>query len=253
MEIICFTSGSCRVLCLFDENIIDKKFDSIHYANLYTSTRGRDFCGKLHTADQHLTFLKYINEEIYISEEDLKRLFSMKTEKVQGYLSVCPEYIFEKSISNLYYLLNYQYIFLFEICSMKKNIDLNSNIPRQSELIKSEDKSTNILINDEQVFKNDLLELINYVNKKYNNPLILLNGHIRNWIFDPEHKFIKERQIIYETILELEQQYLNVRCVDPSSVITSDDLNDAWHYNENGLNKMHNLIFETIKKYFNNN
>jgi hypothetical protein len=251
MNYICFTSGSCRVLCLFDENIIDKKFDSIHYANLYTNTRGRDFIGKLHTADQHLTFLKYINQEKNISEEDLKRLFSMKTEKVLGYLTACPDYVFEKSIANLNYLLNYQYIFLFEICSIKKNLDMYSKVSRQTELIKEDDKFTNILVNDKDEFKKDLNKLIEYVNKKYNNPLIIFNGHIRNWIFDPEHKVINERQIIHDTILEFENLYKNIRLVDPSAVINLDDLNDPWHYNEQGLNKMHNLIYETIKNYFN--
>jgi hypothetical protein len=175
----------------------------------------------------------------------------MKTEKVLGYLSVCPDYVFEKSIANLYYLLNYQYIFIFEICSIKKNIDMYSMVSRQSELINSDDMSTNILVNSKDEFRNDLNELIEYVNTKYNYPLIIINEHIRNWIFDPEHKVINERQIIHDTILEFENLYKNVKLVDPSSVINLDDLNDPWHYNYQGLNKMHNLLYQTIINYFN--
>jgi hypothetical protein len=127
-----------------------------------------------------------------------------------------------------------------------------SKISRQSELIKEDDKNTNILINSEDIFKNDLKELINYVNNKYNFPLIILNEHIRNWLFDSEHKFINERQIIHNTILEFENLYKNVKIADPSTIINKEDLNDPWHYNENGLNKMHNLLYETIIKYFDN-
>lgn len=251
-KISCFVSGSCRVLCLFDENIIDKKFDSIHSANLYTGKGGVDFIGKLHTADQHLTFLKYINGDIYINEEDLQKLFSMKTERVLGYISSCPEYIFEKSIGNLYYRLMEQNIFIFEICSIKKNINYITKISRQSELINEKDKETNLLINNEETFKKDLFELIDYVNLKYNYPLIIFNGHIRNWLFNPQHKFIKERQLIYETLKEIENTYKNIKTVDPSDVITSEDLNDDWHYNEQGLNKMHVLLFNTIVDYYSN-
>lgn len=40
--------------------------------------------------------------------------------------------------------------------------------------------------------------------------------------------------------------YKNIKNIDPSDYITLDDLNDPWHYNNQGLNKMHKLIIIII-------
>ena len=249
MKYSCITLGSCRVLGLFDKNLISNlKFNSIHSCNFYTSG-GCDFIGKHHTPLQILYALKYIEGEVTINYDDLKRLFSMIEERVNWYKGFCPNYNFNQSIVNLKENIKYQKIFIFEICSSKETVNPDTLVPRQGELIDwNYDKNLNI--SDLEFFENNLYSLIEYVNNKYDYPLIILIGHIRNWLFNDEHKYIENRQIIYEKLKEYTSYYKNIILFDPAEILYKEDMLDDWHYKSEVFERLHNHIYNLIDNYF---
>lgn len=245
-----FTSGSCRLLCLFDDSLIQyKTIESIHSVN-FGFKGGVNFCGKLHTAKQHLYFLKYLLWEQEINEEDKKKIFSMLTDFSKTYLEIDPYYNFDCAIDNIRKEIFKTKIFVFEICSIKNYTNKNNGIPRQMELIdtKSEDDDY-----DNEYYYYDILNLVNFVNEKFGYPLIILIGHLRNWVFDNTAPYLDERDKILDSLKKIEELNKNVKIIDPSIIIKKEDLDDPWHYGLSGYNKMHNTLNEIIEEYIEKN
>lgn len=246
-----FCSGSCRILCCFDTSIItNKMIESIHYVNL-NLMGGNNFIGKLHTPKQHLQFLMYICGDIQICDNDLKNLFSMKTDRLLTYIKYEPNYVFENAINNIRNNIFDQKIFIFELCSIKYAINKVSGITIQGELSNENNTNSNNIYSSYDVFLEDTINLINYVNTKFNNPLIILIGHLRNWKIKDNFPFIKDRHFIFDTLNIFENKYNNVRIIDPVTYINENDLEDDYHYNTNGFNIIHNTIYNLITEYFN--
>ena len=82
--------------------------------------------------------------------------------------------------------------------------------------------------------REDLVRLINYVNKTFRSPTIILVGHIRNWIFNPNHPYLDDREQIYRLLVEMDHKYKNVSYVDPAVFLRKEDLQDDWHYDPEG-------------------
>lgn len=238
----CFSSGSCRLLCSFDNNVLSNKYiESIHYVGL-GFTYGKNFIGKLHTPMQHLYFLKYINGEIDIMQEQICNLFNSNK-----YLYNNNYGKFEESLKNVRSNIGNTKIFIFEICSTKFVNGKNNNFPCQIELVNEQIAN---IYNNNELFENSLTELIDYINNKYANALIILVGHIRNWIINNNHPYLAERELIYNLIVKSQNNYSNVKFVDPVTFITQNDLNDDTHYNNQGYYKLHTHITQLIHKHY---
>lgn len=239
-----FASGSCRLLCCFDKTIqadVGEQCNSLHHFNIEFQG-GRNFLGKLHTARQHYTLLKFLLKDLSLSKNDQNRLLSMSTNSpwFQQYNTADTEYSYSDSLSRIRYNLTSSQLFLFEICSMKNILYHETHLPVAEEL---EGWRTDLIRSkSKKECKNDILELIHYVNQKFSFPKIVLVGHIRNWIFDKNHAFIQDRQDIYEILVEMDSCFENVFYIDPAVFLVKEDLKDDWHYKPQGYLKIYKKI-----------
>jgi hypothetical protein len=239
-----FASGSCRLLCCFDTKIqtdVKKKCNSLHHFNMEFQG-GYNFLGKLHTARQHLLLLKFLMKDVSLSKDDQGRLLSMSTNSpwFEQYFTNEIDYSYSKSLSNIRQNLTTSQLFLFEICSMKNALHKDTYLPVAEEL---EGYRTDLIRSkSKEECKKDILDLIHYVNKKFNKPKIVLVGHIRNWIFNKQHAFIADRQAIYELLVEMDSTFDNVYYIDPAVFLTNDDLLDDWHYKPQAYSKIYKKI-----------
>jgi hypothetical protein len=244
MTIKIFASGSCRLLCGFDTKIqtdVGKQCNSLHHFNIEFEG-GSNFLGKLHTARQHLLLLKFLTKDLSLSKDDQNCLLSMSTNSpwFQQYFSHDKDYSYSKSLTNIRDNLHSCQFFMFEVCSMKNALHIDTYLPVTEELegwrvdlIRSKSK---------QECKKDILDLIHYVNMKFNNPKIVLVGHIRNWIFNKQHAFIADRQEIYELLVEMDSIFENVYYIDPAAFLSNNDLLDDWHYKPQAYSKIYKKI-----------
>jgi hypothetical protein len=150
------------------------------------------------------------------------------------------DYSYSKSLSNIRQNLTTSQLFLFEICSMKNALHKKTYLPVAEEL---EGYRTDLIRSkSKEECKKDILDLIHYLNKKFNKPKIVLVGHIRNWIFNKQHAFIADRQAIYELLVEMDSTFDNVYYIDPAVFLTNDDLLDDWHYKPQAYSKIYKKI-----------
>jgi hypothetical protein len=239
-----FASGSCRLLCCFDphvQNMTQKQCHSLHHFNIGFDG-GKNFFGKLHTARQHLFLLKFLLNDIYLSTDDQARLFSMSINSswFQHYTANDKNYSYIQSIKDASQNLHSCRLFLFEICSMKNALHKDTYLPVTEEL---EGWRTDLIRSkSKEECRKDILDLVNYVNQKFNSPKIVLVGHIRNWIFNQDHAFIQDRQSIYELLVEMDSLFENVYYIDPAVFLTNDDLSDDWHYKTHAYSKIYKKI-----------
>jgi hypothetical protein len=98
--------------------------------------------------------------------------------------------------------------------------------------------------------REDLVRLIQYVNKTFQSPIIILVGHIRNWIFNPDHPYLDDREQIYQLLVEMDHKYKNVSYVDPAVFLCKEDLHDDWHYDPEG--RAFPTLYKKICSFFPN-
>lgn len=234
---IVFSLGSCRLLCCFDpkiQSITGLFCRSLHHFNL-EFRGGQNFLGKLHTARQHLTTLKFLMRDVTLSDKDQHKLFSMSSPNgwSNDYCSKDPDYDYSQAVQNLQTQLHTHCdIFLFEICSMKNALQHEGGLPIQEE-IEGHNPSLYRTKSVEEC-REDIIQLIEYVNKKFSSPTIILVGHIRNWIFNNDHPYLDDREQIYQLLVQMDRKYENVSYVDPAVFLQKKDLSDDWHYDPNG-------------------
>ena len=243
MKPIVFASGSCRLLSCFDYHVQSQTnhyCNSLHHFNIEWKG-GNNFLGKLHTARQHLLLLKFLRNDLYLSLEDQNRLLGMSFQSpwFEKYIEN-NDYDYLSSLKNIRQEISNCKLFYFEICSMKNALDPKSYFPVAEEL--EGYRKDLIRTKSKEECRNDILELIQYVNQKFNKPKIILVCHIRNWVFDPSHIYLEDRQSIYEILVEMDSWFENVFYIDPAVFLTKGDLLDDWHYNEQAYCKIYKKI-----------
>lgn len=236
MQIV-FASGSCRVLCCFDASIQKRAglfSQSLHHFNLEFKG-GHNFLGKLHTARQHLTTLQFIMGDIILSDEEQHKLLSMSYPSgwYKNYISKDPEYSYQNAVQTLRYQLGIRCdVFVFEICCMKNAVSHEGGFPVQEEI---EGHNPNLVRSKNvEECRDDIVQLIEYVNRKFSSPTIVLVGHIRNWIFNTDHPYLDDREQIFHLLDEMDKKYKNVSFVDPAIFLCKEDMKDDWHYDTDG-------------------
>jgi hypothetical protein len=232
---VVFASGTCRLLLCFDPTVQEKvgiPCDSIHHFH-FGWKGGRNFLGKLHTAKQHLVLLQFLGYDLCLSKQEQQNLLSMSSQKAwwKAYTHHDPHYTYPTAIQNIRERIHECNVFLFEICSIKNTVSFPDGIPVQTEIV---DDDTMVHTQSVEECREDVIRLIEYVDEKFNHPTIILMGHVRNWLFNPDHKYLAERQSIYELLVEMDQLYENVFYVDPAIFLSQNDMNDDWHYKDYG-------------------
>jgi hypothetical protein len=224
-----FSSGSCRLVRTISNGY--DKVVPIH--SMFHNFVGINFLGKLHNTKQHIQFIKFIKDELTISNDILskfltsysniggcedKSLLPLKKDNIKKQFDECEWY-------------------LFEICSLK--LYKNNGFEVQYELT---DEYNYILQTEEELFED--LQVIRQLipfNKK-----ILFQVHFRpNIIHNDANKTIENREILYNLINKFCEKNENTFIYDPSILIqTNHSLFDGdTHFNHIGHIESFNYIY----------
>jgi len=207
-----------------------KKIIPIH--SMFRNFRGINFLGKLHNTKQHIQFIKYIKDEIILSNDILskfltsysningcehKSLLPSKKENIKRQFDECEWYI-------------------FEICSLK--LYKNSGFDVQHELTNEYDY---VLQTEEELLEDlhTIRQLIPF-NKK-----ILFQVHFRpNIIYNDNTKIIGKREIIFNVINMFCENNENTFIYDPSTLINKNHslFDGDTHFTTTGLKESFNTI-----------
>jgi hypothetical protein len=224
-----FTSGSCRLVTTINNGY--DKVVPIH--SMFCNYTGINFLGKLHNTKQHIQFIKFIKDELTISNDilskfltsysdiggcDDKSLLPLKEDNIKKQFDECEWY-------------------LFEICSLKlyKNNGFEVHYELTNEynyILQTEEE----LLEDLQVIR----QLIPF-NKK-----ILFQVHFRpNIIYNDSNKAIEKREVLYNLINKFCEKNENTFIYDPSILIqTNHSLFDGdTHFTHNGHIESFNYIY----------
>ena len=234
-----FSSGSCRILTTLNNG--RDKINPIH--SMFYNFIGINFLGKLHNSKQHIQFIKYLNDEIILTDKILsifltsyskyalepcfvsedKSLNPIKKEHIKNNFNDCDWYI-------------------FEICSLK--LYKNDNFEVQYELT----TEYNCVLQTEQ----ELYEDLQTIRELIPNKKILFQVHFRpNIIYNDVNKTIEKREIIYNTVNKFCQQNKNTFMYDPSILLQSNHslFDGDTHFTDNGHIENFNYIYNN---YLNN-
>jgi hypothetical protein len=226
-----FASGSCRLLTTINNG--HNKVIPIH--STFCGFVGINFMGKLHNTKQHIQFIKFIKDDIYIPNTILPKfltsynstacgmicenidLLPSKKESIKGQFDECEWYI-------------------FEICSLK--LYKNNGFEVQYELT-NEYKYT---IQTEE----ELLEDLYVIRKLIPNKKILFQVHFRpNIIYDNSTKAIEKRELIYHVVNKFCEKNENTFIYDPSILIQSNHslFDGDTHFVSNGYMESFHYIY----------
>lgn len=201
-----FSSGSERLVSAIDAgsmNIIP-----IHSHTITNSLVM--FLGKLHNTKQHIQFIKYIKDEITLSDDILTKFLTTYA-NIDGAETIKNILFKKKYIKSQFDNCE---IYIFEICSL--NLYKNNEFEVQSEL--TEDY-TSILQTDAE-----LLEDLNTIRGLIPiNAKLVLQVHFRpNIIYNDESLAIENREVIYNVINTFCGQNENTFIYDPSILLQTD-------------------------------
>jgi hypothetical protein len=224
-----FSSGSCRLVTTINNGY--DKVVAIH--SMFHNYVGINFLGKLHNTKQHIQFIKFIKDEIALSNDILskfltsysnisgcqdKSLLPLKKENIKKQFDECEWY-------------------LFEICSLK--LYKNNGFDVQFELT---DEYNYILQTEEELLED--LQVIRQIipfSKK-----ILFQVHFRpNIIYNDANKTIEKREVLYNLINKFCENNKNTFIYDPSILIqTNHSLFDGdTHFTNSGHIESFNYIY----------
>jgi len=224
-----FSSGSCRLLTTINNGY--DKVVPIH--SMFHNFVGINFLGKLHNTKQHIQFIKFIKDELTISNDILSKFLTSYSN-----IDICED----KSLlplkkDNIKKQFDECEWYLFEICSLK--LYKNNGFEVQYELT---NEYNYILQTEEELFED--LQVIRQLipfNKK-----ILFQVHFRpNIIYNDANKTIENREIIYNLINKFCEKNENTFIYDPSILIqTNHSLFDGdTHFNYIGHIESFNYIY----------
>jgi len=226
-----FSSGSCRLVTTINNG--NDKVVPIHSMFHFHNFVGINFLGKLHNTKQHIQFIKFIKDELTISNDILskfltsysnttgcedKSLLPLKKDNIKKQFDECEWY-------------------LFEICSLK--LYKNNGFEVQHELT---DEYNYILQTEEELFED--LQVIRQLipfNKK-----ILFQVHFRpNIIYNDCSKTIDKREIIYNVIHKFCENNENTFIYDPSILIQKEHslFDGDTHFTSDGYIESFNYIY----------
>jgi len=225
-----FSSGSCRLVTTINNGY--DKVVPIH--SMFYNFVGINFLGKLHNTKQHIQFIKFIKDELTISNDILskfltsyynigggcedKSLLPLKKDNIKKQFDECEWY-------------------LFEICSLK--LYKNNGFEVQYELT---DEYNYILQTEEELFED--LQVIRQLipfNKK-----ILFQVHFRpNIIYNDANKTIENREVLYNLINKFCEENENTFIYDPSILIQTNHslFNGDKHFTCSGRIESFNYIY----------
>ena len=224
-----FSSGSCRLIKTIN-NGHDKVFP-IH--SLFHNFVGINFLGKLHNIKQHIQFIKFIKDELTLSNNILSK-FLTSYSNIDGCEDTLLLPLKKDNIKKQFDECEW---YLFEICSLK--LYKNNGFEVQFELTNEYDyilQTEEELLEDLQVIR----QLIPF-NKK-----ILFQVHFRpNIIYNDANKTIEKREILYNTINKFCEENENTFIYDPSILIqTNNSLFDGdMHFTYSGHIESFNYIY----------
>lgn len=242
------SSGSCRLLTSLARASVD---DVEGFNFMMENFFGPHFLGKLHSAPQHLQFIKFLNEEIDIPKELIPWVFTTYTKhetvpygKQNGEASLTALRAAIKSID----------VFIFEVCTLKTfmidGVYLHSEFIETSPYLP---KPLHIQSQGKEDIVKTLLELCAMTNGK---PVILLS-HFRPQVYYPGEQSISARETLFEAMNDIAVKMPNVHVLDPSEWIRIQTpgrvLSDSTHFSDIGLagwgkevlNFAHNLLTTT--------
>ena len=236
-----FSSGSCRLV-----TTINNGYDQvIPIHSMFYNFKGINFLGKLHNTKQHIQFIKFIKDEIILSD-DILASFLTSYGGFNGSFSGCED----KSLlpfkkNNIKKEFDECEWYLFEICSLK--LYTKNGFQVQPEVTKDYDciiQTEEDLYNDLQIIR----EMIPF-NKK-----ILFQIHFRpNIIYNDTNKSIGKREIIYDVVRKFCEKNKNTFIYDPSILLqTNHSLFDGnTHFNNKGHIESFNYIYNNYLTKFN--
>lgn len=252
----CFTSGTCRLLHLFDEKFNYTNMQSIHYSNV-GQYGGKNYLGFANTIEQHLFIMKIIYNDIEIFENDLIELsylfvmLSNNGDYRKTYMYVDTNYNFLTTLNTLKNEIKTTNIFIYEISSIKEYKLRSSKNKFNFPIFMDSNDISNTTIFEKidmtlEKMENDISDLITYIKNKNNNAIIIFIGYMRNWMFDSTHPVIYERNMIANVLASVENVNNKIYYIDPTIYLTINDLKDTKHYNFNGKIKILNVINNII-------
>jgi hypothetical protein len=224
-----FASGSCRLVTTINNGY--DKIIPIH--SMFHNFTGVNFIGKLHNTKQHIQFIKFIKDEITLSNDILSK-FLTSYSNIDGCEDKSLLPLKKQNIKNQFDECEW---YIFELCSLK--LYKNNGFEVQFELT----NDYNCILQTKEELLEDLHTLRTIIP---NNKKILFQIHFRpNIIFNNNSLKIEKREIIYDVVNSFCQTNQNTFMYDPSVLIqTNHALFDGdTHFTQNGHIQSFNYIY----------
>tara|TARA_B100000900_G_scaffold142671_1_gene120967 strand:+ start:26760 stop:27434 length:675 start_codon:yes stop_codon:yes gene_type:complete len=210
---------------------------------------GNNFMGKLHDIEQHIQFIKYLKHEITIPEKILSLFLTTYWKHIINYKNDSHRNSYKlKDIKDKFEISD---IYIFKICSIKtyckegffvqeELCKLKNNKTGEYDIVEKYD--TKILSREELLLK--LYELRNLI---HSSKTIVFQTHFRpNIMYSNDNMFIKNREIIFDTIEYFCKNNSNVFIYEPSIIIKlygPTMLSDDNHFSKEGYIKNFEYIY----------
>jgi len=246
-----FASGSCRLLNPLGKGL--HVIESIH-ALFDNDLAGINFIGKLHDIQQHIQFVKFIKNypndippphilKKFLTSYNVDKwnqirvfdeinLMPYKMQKIKESFDTCHTYIFEICSIKIYKCGSY-YV---------QKEQYENNVPTDCiEYTQTEDELTN-----------KIMELTNLITKYsiIQSPKIIFQCHIRPNIISPQNAPIKNREIIYDTLIKFSQNNpeKNVYVYDPSIILQrhNECYDGDVHFTKLGSEKSFEYLYDNF-------
>lgn len=194
---------------------------------------GINFLGKLHNSKQHIQFIKYLKDDIILTDEILSKFLT----SYSGYASedkllnpIKKEYIKNNLHDCEWYI--------FEICSLKlyKNDEFQVHFELTNEY--------NYVLQTEEELYEDLQTIRELIPNK-----IIFQVYFRpNIIYNDVNQTIQKREIIYNTVNKFCKQNKNTFIYDPSILLQSNNslFDGDTHFTDNGHIENFNYIYNNF-------
>jgi hypothetical protein len=226
-----FSSGSCRLVTTIHNG--RDKVTPIH--SMFHNFVGINFLGKLHNTKQHIQFIKFIKDEITLTDDILAKFLTAYITTVDDCADRSSLSIKKENIKNQFDECEW---YIIEICSLKRYIlgefDVQYELTNEySCILQTEDE----ILADLHTIR----ELIP-PNKK-----LLFQVHFRpNIIYNDPSKIIKNREVLFNVITQFCKKMPNTYIYDPSVLLQSEKhlFDGDTNFTQDGHIKSFNYIYD---------